>query len=96
MVKIQNLIRNFGGDVLTCLSYVKIGADSQKSSLIDSTHHILAILAFFWPPNDNLTTFGQINNNLCVDILINLYNVLHSKECADYTKMCLIDLSQDI
>ena len=47
------LIRILAQEGLTSLSYVKNGADSQKITLIDATHDILAILAIF-------DHFGQI------------------------------------
>jgi hypothetical protein len=46
-----------GKDGLTGLLYVKKGADSLKSILIDPTQDKMTILSFFWA---NMTIFGQI------------------------------------
>jgi len=59
------LIRILVKEGLTGLYYVKIGADSRKSSLIDPTQDKMAILAILWPNlakyGFNITIFGEDN-----------------------------------
>jgi len=66
------LIRIFGGEGLTSLSYVKMCADSKKHSLIDPTH---AILATFWPKIEIFIIFGQKSD-------------FHQKFCCDQPILC--------
>jgi len=59
------LIRILVKEGLTGLYYIKNGADSRKSSLIDPTQDKMAILAILWPNmakyGFNITIFGEDN-----------------------------------